>query len=195
MPTGYTSDLYNGKDVKFKDFAMSCARNFGALITMRDEAHDAKIPDKFEPSSYHKDALIKASKNRTFTKRMTARQAARGAEQAYQTATAGFIKLKRETDARRERYKNMIAEASVWIPPTDDHVGLRKFMIDQLTESIKYDCREYKQPKRQTPEEWQAQKLKDALWHVEYHTEELKKERERCKERTDWVQQLRASLR
>ncbi len=26
MPTGYTTDIYNGKKVAFKDFALNCAR-------------------------------------------------------------------------------------------------------------------------------------------------------------------------
>ena len=37
MPTGYTLDLYNGKDITFEEFVLKCARAFGALIDMRDE--------------------------------------------------------------------------------------------------------------------------------------------------------------
>lgn len=37
MPTGYTSPLYEGKEISFEQFALRCARNFGALVMMRDE--------------------------------------------------------------------------------------------------------------------------------------------------------------
>ena len=44
MPTGYTYDLYDGKDIEFPDFVMKCARAFGALIEIRDDPMDAAIP-------------------------------------------------------------------------------------------------------------------------------------------------------
>ena len=34
MPTGYTIDLYEGKEVTFEEFVMKCARAFGALISV-----------------------------------------------------------------------------------------------------------------------------------------------------------------
>lgn len=35
MPTGYTDAIKDG--ISFNQFILSCARAFGALITMRDE--------------------------------------------------------------------------------------------------------------------------------------------------------------
>ena len=35
MPTGYTAAVCSGEITEIKDFALSCARAFGALITMR----------------------------------------------------------------------------------------------------------------------------------------------------------------
>jgi hypothetical protein len=61
MPTGYTAKLYDG-DQKFQDFAMECARAFGALIEMRDEPMNAKIPETFEPSEHHVNGLERAKK-------------------------------------------------------------------------------------------------------------------------------------
>lgn len=37
MPTGYTASVQEGKVTEFRDFAMECARAFGALVMMRDE--------------------------------------------------------------------------------------------------------------------------------------------------------------
>jgi len=50
MPTGYTLDLYDGKNITFKEFVMKCAGAFGALISMKDESLDAPIPEHLEPS-------------------------------------------------------------------------------------------------------------------------------------------------
>lgn len=45
MPTGYTAAIKYG--ITFKEFALDCARNFGACISMRDEPRETPIPDEF----------------------------------------------------------------------------------------------------------------------------------------------------
>ena len=52
MPSGYTSDIYNGKEVTFKDFALGCARAFGACVMQRDDPADEK-PKIMPEESYH----------------------------------------------------------------------------------------------------------------------------------------------
>lgn len=37
MPSCYTSDIADGKDVSFNDFVLKCARAFGACIEQRDD--------------------------------------------------------------------------------------------------------------------------------------------------------------
>jgi len=37
MPSGFTSDIYDGKKITFKDFTLKCARAFGACIHLRDD--------------------------------------------------------------------------------------------------------------------------------------------------------------
>ena len=55
----YTYELVD-KKLTFPQFAMRCARAFGALIEMRDDSMDAPIPDEFSPSDYHVKAKAKA---------------------------------------------------------------------------------------------------------------------------------------
>lgn len=51
MPTGYTYPVCEGKITEFPDFALSCARAFGALISMREEPMDAPLPDEIAAST------------------------------------------------------------------------------------------------------------------------------------------------
>lgn len=56
MPTGLTNPIYEGREnFTFEDFAMRCARNFGAFVDLRDEPLDMEIDiDKhFQPSGYY----------------------------------------------------------------------------------------------------------------------------------------------
>ena len=55
MPTGYTAYVQDGVITEFADFAMKCARAFGALIDMRDESLDAEIRVQREPNTEYFD--------------------------------------------------------------------------------------------------------------------------------------------
>ena len=59
MPTGYTADIYEGNDVSFRDFALKCARAFGACIEQRDDdANDKpKLIEKTK-DNYHIKRLM-----------------------------------------------------------------------------------------------------------------------------------------
>ena len=50
MPTGYTAVIEDG--CTFKEYVMTCARAFGATISMREEPLSKEIPEKFEVSDY-----------------------------------------------------------------------------------------------------------------------------------------------
>ena len=52
---------HTGKEVTFKQFALTCARAFGALVHMRDEPLSAPI-EKPQQGSYHEDHLEDAQK-------------------------------------------------------------------------------------------------------------------------------------
>mgnify|MGYP006968334690 FL=1 len=56
MPTGFTLPIYDGKDITFEQFANSCLRAFGISVHWgyRTDIGDYEVPDKIEPSDYHK---------------------------------------------------------------------------------------------------------------------------------------------
>ena len=62
MPTGYTADIYHGKDVSFKDFVLTCARSRGALIHMREEPLDTPIRKRDNSNSYHLKEIKRLNK-------------------------------------------------------------------------------------------------------------------------------------
>ena len=70
-------------------------------------------------------------------------------------------------------------------------------MIQQITESIRFDCGTsyLTKPKLLTATEWLNKKTEIALHDIEYHSEENAKEVQRTNERTSWVRELKNSLR
>lgn len=196
MPTGYTADLYEGKEVGFPEFVLQCARAFGATITMRDDPWDAPIPDEFRPSDYHAVAAEAARQALAEVEKWTPSRAEQAARRDHQTALDAYESYRTDRAAMRERYEVMLARVSEWEPPTLGHRELKKFMQDQLRESIDFDTKvdRYPSPVQQSGNAFKVQQTAKYRRDVEYHEQHYAEEVERARERSEWVRQLRQSL-
>jgi len=193
MPTGYTAKIAEG--ISFEEFAMSCARAFGALITMRDEPAGAEIP-KFKPSEYHTKAL---SEKRDLLKRlegMSEEYAEESALRSYKTRITEWNKRMKEYADLRVKYETMLEKVISWEPPSSDHVEMKKFMQDQINESIKHDCydNDVCDVVKTSGAEWKNAQIQEVERSIIYHEEEIEKEEERVTGRNEWVSQLKNSL-
>jgi len=195
MPTGYTLDLYDGKDITFEEFVLKCARAFGALIDMRDEPMDAPIPDRFEPSDYHLKELEKAKRRLKEIRTWNEEKAEQEAERAYREALKEREEFIKKNKLIRKRYEDMLSKVQKWKPPTIEHASLKQFMIQQLLESIEFDCFVPEMPQRLSGEEYREQQIKKALSDIEYHEREYAEEVNRVYERNKWLLSLRESLK
>ena len=195
MPTGYTAGLHDGTPTTFPEFAMQCARAFGALITMRDSGADATIPGEFQPEPYYRDNHAQAKARLAEVQGWDLATAQEESQREYDTEAARIAKSNAEDDARRERYEAMLAEVEAWTPPTPDHAEMKTFMIGQLTGSIKFDCTlERQEPARLPGAAYKAQQEEHARKQAAYYATEYAKEVERAAGRTEWVRALRESL-
>jgi len=101
MATGYTLDVEKG--ISFEKFIMKCARGFGACVTLRDSS--APIPEKFEPSPYHKNKIANIKREITKLKDMTPFEALRKSKQEH----AKEIKYHIASDELQEALRTLIA--------------------------------------------------------------------------------------
>lgn len=197
MPTGYTSTLYEGKSQTFEEFVMDCARAFGALVSLRD-SRDAEIPAVFEPNTgYYEERLDEARRKLADLDAMSPETAAQRAQNDFDQAMLKHQAAQRERAARRARYEAMLEEVDAWQPPTLDHVGLKEFMQQQLTESIRTDTTEYSDqvPSLLSPDGWMQRERECYRHDLEYYSKERALEVDRARSRTAWVKTLRESLR
>lgn len=197
MPTGYTAGVADGTITSFPEFAMRCARAFGALIEMRDSPMDAPIPTEFAPDSYYTKRIREGRERIAALEAMTPEQIAAAASARRRESDETYARMARENREKRARYEAMLAEVDAWTPPTPDHVDMKKFMREQLTGSIDFDCYDperYRGWEAPTPEEWYAGELEAARRSLDSAVKSDAEERERAEGRTRWVQQLRASL-
>lgn len=195
-PTGYTADLYEGNDVTFEEFVLKCASAFGALIEMRDSSLDVTIPDVFEPSTYHQERIEEARARLARVEAWTPEEAENAAKADYQRARTAWEENRASRAAMKERYEAMLEQVNVWTPPTTDHDNLKKFMREQLEQSIDHDTDMtfYKAPTLHHGEVFKAQEIARAKRDLAYHQEHHEQEVQRAKERTEWVSELRRSL-
>ena len=193
MPTGYTAAVVDGKITEFPEFALSCARASGALIMMRDDPMDAPIPDELKPEPYSKNQLEKAKARLAELNAMTAEQVQSACENAYATAQAGYDAYEARCEEEDRRLKVMLGKVDLWEPPTANHVEMKKFMIDQLTISMRGSYRS-EPPVLLSPPEWHEAEIKQAMKDVAYHAGEHAKEIERAQGRTEWLKALRSSF-
>jgi hypothetical protein len=196
MPTGYTAML-NDEDVTFPAFAMECARAFGALILMRDDPKGTPIPDEFQPNtSYYDESQAAAEARLAELRAMTPEDIV----QANQEERADVLEQRaRSTMERRDlrlRYEAMLAEVQAWEPPTEDHQGLKDFMAEQITSSIKFDCTPISYPEMPAsdPAEWFEAQVAKCERDIAYAEERRAEEIERVAQRNGWVRALRESL-
>ena len=193
MPTGYTADIYDGKDISFSDFALKCARAFGACIEQRDDDPNDK-PKLIEKTkdNYHIKKIEKAKKWKKPTK----------AEfDAYvKNQTAYYNEQIDKQNKLKASYQKMLDKANAWTPPTKEHEGLKKFMINQLTESMEFDCsndyyqRELNNIKQLTYNQYVNDMRASNKRDIEYHTNALREDNERVDTRNAWISALYKSL-
>lgn len=200
MPTGYTAAIGEGKGITFEKFILQCARAFGACIEMRDEPMDKPIPDEFKPSDYSKKQLAEANKLVEALDAMTDAECAKKARSEYDES----VKYHKEGIAKnatlKSKYEEMLAKVEAWTPPSPDHEGLKKFMREQIAESIQFDCGgsyhadALNQLRVQTGAEWRKSAIEKARKDIAYHSKSQAEENERAAKRTLWVRQLRESI-
>lgn len=195
MPTGYTADIGDGTVTDFRTFALRCARNFGATIMQRDNPMN-EPPKHRVPSNYSAKALTVARNRLAELDSFTLDDAERAAQAEFSAALKSHDQYAVNRAETKGRYKAMIAEVEQWTPPTADHIGMKTFMLSQLTESIEFDCTDYgsRRPERVGAADWLDAAKAKARKDVARHAEEDAAERERCASSNRWIDSLYASL-
>jgi hypothetical protein len=195
MPTGYTAKVQSGEITEFKDFALTCARAFGALIHLRDEPLSPHIPDDIKGSDYHKERAADAEAQLAALDRLhddEIRALATADNEKKQASHAAYVA---ERTVEKARYEAMLAKAREWTPPTPEHAGLKDFMIKQLEESIRFDCSvTFSAPEPLDATSWLNGRRKELQSNLAYHRKNIAADDERNAERIAWIKSLKQSL-
>lgn len=199
MANGYTAALYENEDVEFRDFALKCAQTFGPMRGLRDTS-GASIPESFDVPEYYSARVEKAEKELVAARNLSLEDAARQAEDVYderiEHARAG---IERAEHIRRN-YEDMLAQVEAWVPPTEEHQGLKDFMKEQLVAAIKADTdtsyytNVLENSSIESAEEYRDMSIKIAEDNVVTYKRILEEQIELAKFQNSWVSGLLGSL-
>ncbi len=198
MPTGYTDGVSDGTITTFEEYALTCARAFGACVTLRDEPLNGDIPE-FTVDEYYKrwvdetktelerfsnlthDQLVEEYNNDIANRQARAAQAASAIE---------------DRKLQQRRYEMMLARAKLFKPPTGSHIEFGKFIVEQLKQSIAYcGTRSYDNMTIPSFEVWQVEKLDQLKSNAEYAVQSYEDEVKRVASRNEWVRNLRKAIK
>ena len=196
MATGYTMDIHDGKPVTFDQFALKCSRALGAAIMQRDESPDVEIR-MCELDDYYATNVEKAQAKLDDASALSDAEWLSLQADELEEAKKFSEEYIAERDAVRSRYTQMLEQVEGWVPPTGEHEGLKKFMIEQLQDSIKWDCGDYTPhvPEALPVHEYRAKKIESLAKSLGYAAESLAKEKALVASQNAWVTALRDSLK
>lgn len=196
MPTGYTYAVQEGKVTEFPEFAMGCARAFGALITMRDSPADAEIPEEQKPSDFYAKQLATDELRLMELRSMDHQEIVTAHREARENAIREREEYRQRKVMEESRYRAMLEKVEKWTEPSADHREFKKFMREQLESSIKHDCGDWlPEVDFARQDEWFGSQVENAEHNIERDKAEYRKECERAESRNRWVRELRESLK
>jgi len=114
-----------------REFTLRCARAFGACVEQRDD--DVNVFPKMPKLNTHHLDAEKRARARFEELRMMTYEAAKA---LFDAETAEYEKKGAESRKRcaelKLRYMTMRAQVEAWTPPSPEHEGLKKFMLEQI---------------------------------------------------------------
>jgi hypothetical protein len=198
MPTGYTADIERD-DFTFEDYALKCARAFGACVHQRDDPSSDR-PRVSTDYSYHSEQLKEKVIRLKELESMNDEEIEEYGRCKKEEEVIGNDKAIQERQSLHRNYLNIMIKAINWQPPTDAHVPLKNFMIDQIEKSIEWDCdqkyyiEERDQLNSMAYRDFYIRDLDDVKSDIKYHKENLEKDRERNRGSNQWILDLYSSL-
>ncbi len=196
MPTGYTLNIEEGID--FRTFALQCARAFGACISQRDD-NSNNVPELQKKSTYHSDRITEIKCELKEIMGITEEEISKQAKKEYEDNVKNNEKTIDKRIKLKIKYENMREEVYKWNPPTTGHTELKKFMLTQIEESIKFDCDiscyEHIKIEHLSSEQWKCQQIRALEENIIYHTKSDIEEIKTTESRNGWIKKLNESLR
>lgn len=189
MANGYTYGIEENPNFTAKDFALTCARAFGAFIHQRDQPL-SELPKVAEMDTYPAESLERALKEKE-TWLATPLEDKRGQwQQSMQERREKYDKRVEDFKVMTKRYAEMRATVEAWQVP-EELGNLKNFMLEQIDEAVRWSWNtEPSDPEQETFEQWLAPQ---EIWldqDIEHARERVRSAQEKYAERVAYAKAL-----
>lgn len=185
MPSGITSDIYEGKDVSLRDYLMKVGRQMSLAIHQRDEDSSAPIRLRKPYTAYSDEQETKGLQRIKELDDMSLVEAAEAARAEYKKAQLAYKNELATRQTLLKRYTDMRKQVEAWEPhPKVAYV--KEHALKFIDESIDFDChgtteeemmKYYPHPEKKSAVRWLKESYKSAERSIKYaresRTEEL----------------------
>lgn len=204
MPTGYTAKLFDGYDQSFEEFAIQCSRAFGAYAHMKDEPCSIDVPEMIPFDLTHEyDNIGYALQLFVDFQNQSDESVEIKMKQEYEYSLEKLQSSIKQKRAAQQRYEDMLRKVEAWTPPTENHHGIKEFMMQQLKDSLVSDCSidsekqqiQELQKNNETFEEYRVRETEALQNNLQFAKEQLERKITEIQEKNQWIQEFRKSLK
>lgn len=194
MATGYTYRVIE-EDQSFEDFALHCMTAFGACIEQRD-SNDIK-PKLRKIDTYHYDKIKETAKKLSDFLDKSDEDIQKEIDNQYQKDVE-YYESKKEKDAKIKtkllEFKERIYKLNF---PEGDYNQYKKFMLEQIDETIKFDCsgRFYNKPVKPSLNEYKNSKIGSYEHRINYHKDAWEKHQKNVEASNNWIKGAAKAIR
>lgn len=132
MPTGYTAFIEDGDITTGKEFLLLCSRAFGVAVDIKEEPLTVPTPMKFEVDDYYEKSLRRSLEELENVKNMTEDEISKRMIKEHDEFKKYYLDLIDKETSLNKKYLKVLKEVENWIPPTDEHNGIKKFALKQI---------------------------------------------------------------
>lgn len=191
--TGYTEKIESGYIETGEEFLTLCCRAFGF-----DMEHLSKeMPPAISPDPYFKERVERAEQDLERALNMTFEEAKVLAEEEYKEMGSLYKKYFDESMKANRKYEEIREEIIKWAPPTENHLRLKEFALEQIDKSIHSLYSLYEDALKnvmRSPSEYRLYHIKMCKERLVHAKEMYEEHMKSVKERNQWLTDFKNSF-
>lgn len=123
MTSIFTYDLYDGKEISFRELVLKLTKSERARIDHKNAIKIREIEERLaEVRDWDEETAIVQ------------------AQEEYRKTCEARLHYNRDAEARQQRFEAMLAQVNAWEPPTGNHSWVKETLVEILESEIRTEC-------------------------------------------------------